>query len=236
MVEGVSAYIDQLICRDDASPQRLYACQDANSNLTAITDISGDVAERYGFDPYGTRTIMDASWGVLSASAYDWVIGHQGLMHDVESGQVYNRWRYLNPALGNWPNRDARQYADGSNLYLYLRNNPQNLDPLGQTAAAGLILTGECCEAEPGIGTVVGGVVIIGGVVIYLCSRSGSKDNVRTVTCYWYRSSTGSSTTTTATCYVDVSYAECCGPTSPGADWKLRTSPPQHRYPTTQPS
>jgi hypothetical protein len=31
-------YEDELVCRYDATPQRLYACQDANFNLTAVGD------------------------------------------------------------------------------------------------------------------------------------------------------------------------------------------------------
>src|SRR6185437_9092373 len=84
-------YVDELVCRDDATPERLYALQDANFNLTSISDTSGAVQERYLFDPYGYRTVMDASWGVIGASAFAWVYGHQGLMGDVESGLVYNR-------------------------------------------------------------------------------------------------------------------------------------------------
>jgi YD repeat-containing protein len=61
-------YVDELICRDDATPERLYACQDANYNLTAIVDTSGNVQERYLFDPYGNRTVMNASWAVISSS------------------------------------------------------------------------------------------------------------------------------------------------------------------------
>ena len=40
-------YIDELVCRDDATPRRLYACQDANFNVTSITNTSGTVQERY---------------------------------------------------------------------------------------------------------------------------------------------------------------------------------------------
>lgn len=132
MVEGGSAYIDQLICRDDATPQRLYACQDANFNLTAITDTGGSIVERYVFDPYGVRTIMNPSWGMLSVSAYDWVIGHQGLMIDTEGGLIYGRMRYMNPGLGRWVQRDPKSYVDGPNLYMAEHDNPINLlDPQG---------------------------------------------------------------------------------------------------------
>jgi RHS repeat-associated protein len=109
-------YVDELVCRDDTT-QRLYATQDANFNLTSIMNSSGGVVERYLFDPYGNRTVMNGSWGIISSSAFSWVIGHQGLLEDNESGLLYNRQRYLHPALGRFLRRDPIGYAnDGSNF------------------------------------------------------------------------------------------------------------------------
>jgi RHS repeat-associated protein len=125
-------YIDELICRDDATPQRLYAIQDANFNLTSIANTSGDVAERYLFDPYGIRTIMNAAWTVLSESVYGWPTGFQGLMHDLESGLIYNRIRYTVSLLGIFGVRDSAGYIDAPNLYQVLLGNPiANRDPSG---------------------------------------------------------------------------------------------------------
>jgi len=125
-------YVDELVCRDDATPQRLYACQDANFNLTAITDTSGSVVERYVFDPYGTRAIYSPSWTPQSTSSYSWVIAHQGLMEDTETGLVCGRNRYLQPALGRWITQDGQQYFDSVNLFEYVRSNPPlNIDPFG---------------------------------------------------------------------------------------------------------
>jgi RHS repeat-associated protein len=125
-------YIDELVCRDDSTPQRLYVCQDANFNLTSITDTSGSVAERYLFVPYGSRTIMDSSWAAISSSTFGWVVGHQGLMHEPESGSIYNRLRPNDGALSTFASRDLAQYADGPSLYLVERANPiRFLDPIG---------------------------------------------------------------------------------------------------------
>jgi RHS repeat-associated protein len=128
-------YIDELVCRDDATStpaRRLYALQDANFNLTAITDTSGTVQERYLFDPYGNRTIISPSWAVISGSAFAWVIGHQGLVHDQESGLVYNRSRYVLSSLGTFGGRDRIGYDGGLNLYGLAASNPISvLDPFG---------------------------------------------------------------------------------------------------------
>lgn len=116
-------YIDELICRDEdgssgsisgsssssssssSEPVRLYATQDANFNLTSISDTSGSVVERYLFDPYGNRTIMNSSWSIITSSDYEWVIGHQGLILNEESGLIYVRYRPLQPVLGRWMQR-----------------------------------------------------------------------------------------------------------------------------------
>jgi RHS repeat-associated protein len=130
-------YIDELVCRDDATPQRLYAMQDANFNLTSIANASGGVVERYRFDPYGSRTIMNASWGTITASTCNLSIGHQGLIQDVESGLVYNRVRYLDTAFACWLSRDVA-YLDSINLYESTLSNPVNyLDPSGMKSPQG---------------------------------------------------------------------------------------------------
>jgi hypothetical protein len=70
--------------------ERLYALSDANFNVTAIVDTSGVVQERYIYDPYGARAILDADWSVDAdnASDFGWVHGHQGLAEDPETGLV----------------------------------------------------------------------------------------------------------------------------------------------------
>jgi RHS repeat-associated protein len=127
-------YVDELICRD-ASSTRLYALQDANFNLTSITNSSGAVQERYAYFPYGQRLIFDASWGARSSSSYSWLVGHQGLRHDATTGIIDNRMRQLHPMIGRFLQRDPLGYADGMALYEYLGGGTTNAsDPLGLQA------------------------------------------------------------------------------------------------------
>jgi RHS repeat-associated protein len=129
-------YVDELVCRDDAdnaTTPRLYAMQDANFNLTAVcSNTSSGVLERYLFDPYGSRTIMNGSWVTISVSVYSWFVSYQGLTQDVESALFYNRMRYINSVLGTFLERDQSEYDDEMSLYAYLHSNPvSNTDPYG---------------------------------------------------------------------------------------------------------
>jgi RHS repeat-associated protein len=162
-------YVDELVCRDDTTPQRLYAMQDANFNLTSICNSSGGVVERYVFDPYGNRAIMNGSWGAISASAYNWSIGHQGLINDEETSLLYVRRRYFQPATGGWTQREffGSQYLDGPNLYLGYLNNPNRFsDPQGLWSLLAWAYTGDgnASDAVYDAATTGGGQAIFGGI------------------------------------------------------------------------
>jgi RHS repeat-associated protein len=133
-------YVDALILRDrdtDADgtlDERLWVVQDANFNVTAVVDDSGEVVERYIYDPFGQATVLDAEWNVRSGgSAYDWLHLHQGGRYDVTSGLYHFRFRDYSPTLGRWTSLDPLRYAAGDvNLYRTVGNNPLNsLDPSG---------------------------------------------------------------------------------------------------------
>ncbi len=128
-----------------------YPLHDANFNVLGLVDDQGDLVERYEYRPYGERQVYLSSGvndpDVLAPTqlsrrveTYGWVtqpyglneFGHQGLLHDEETGLVYNRARMLHPRLGRFMQRDPLEYIDGSNLYEYVRSNPvTSTDPLG---------------------------------------------------------------------------------------------------------
>jgi YD repeat-containing protein len=146
-------YVDELICRDDATAtpaRRLYALQDANFNLTGITDANGNTQERYLFDPYGNRAIMNAAWSTVSASAYAWAFGFQGLFLDAQSGLIYSRTRWLIPSLGSLGNRCPWGYNHRErSLYDFVNANPIRFN-------------------EPFSDPVDVGIVVVGGILLFL--------------------------------------------------------------------
>ena len=119
---GAMRYIDELVCRDDATPQRLYACQDANFNLTTITDASG-------LSSSGICLILRIQQsltirGRCSLKHYSWIMGFQGLAYNEPLGLLYNRARDLFPTFGRFSQRDPLEYTDGGNLYEYEGSYP----------------------------------------------------------------------------------------------------------------
>ena len=88
---------------------------------------------RFVYTPYGQRTVLDGTWTVGST---DFMLGHQGLTLDGESGMYYNRARYFHPTLGQFAQRDPLGYVDGGSLYQYERGDSTALvDPQGFAAS-----------------------------------------------------------------------------------------------------
>ncbi len=125
-------YIDELVCRDDPAPTRLYALQDANFNVTAITDDAGAVEERYAYDAYGLRHIFDPAWSPNGSSGFDWATAYQGLCLESSLGLYQVRIRNLAIITGTWLQRDPAGYHGVGGLYCVLAANPPTyVDPFG---------------------------------------------------------------------------------------------------------
>ncbi|QOV87556.1 RHS repeat-associated core domain-containing protein [Humisphaera borealis] len=129
-------YIDELVCRDDATPARIYACQDANFNLTALISTAGSVLQRFVYEPYGIDSVRAANWSTTT-DAYNWTVRFQSGRVDNGTGLYYFRNRDYVSTLGRWGQRDSGEYIDGCNLFAFVESNPVNMtDPEGlQTTA-----------------------------------------------------------------------------------------------------
>ena len=156
------AYIDALVLRDrdldgdgvveaaSAGDERLYALQDVNHNVTALATPAGVVLERYLYDPYGERSVLDANWAADADGQSDagFRLGYQGGLHDLAAGLVSFRFRWLDTSLGRWEKQDPAGYVDGANSYLAHVASPATLrDPSGLTPSL----------PNPGVDGAVGG-------------------------------------------------------------------------------
>lgn len=135
-------YIDSLILRDENTDpatddqcdnERIFYVADANYNVTAVVDTSGDVLERYVYTPYGEVTIYDDDWSdTRNTSDVNNTTLYTGREHDPETGLYYYRARYYHAQLGRFIGRDPIGYNGGINLYAYAFDSPlAHTDPLG---------------------------------------------------------------------------------------------------------
>jgi RHS repeat-associated protein len=117
-----------------ALPERLWAQQDANWNVTALVDTAGVPVERYAYDPFGAVSVLNPDWTPdADGSDYGWQYLFQGLRRSAESGLSDARNRWYSSTLGRWITSDPIGYAAGDpNLYGFLGNRPNDAtDPSG---------------------------------------------------------------------------------------------------------
>jgi RHS repeat-associated protein len=105
---------------------------DGNGNVTALASSAGALQASYRYDPYGRYlagggTLAGAN--VLRFSSKPWV----GFAGSATSGLYYYGYRFYDPYLQRWMNRDPLGETASVNLYSFLDN--QTLDHLD---AAGL--------------------------------------------------------------------------------------------------
>jgi len=130
-------YIDELLLYENVSAgNEYYTLRNNNYDVTTAVDNTGAVQERYDYNPYGERFVLDVDYTGDSDSQSDinLAFGHQGLYHDTATGLVYNRARMFNPTLGRFNQRDPLGYVDGMSFYEYIRSVPMILrDPTGRS-------------------------------------------------------------------------------------------------------
>lgn len=112
--------------------ERLYGLQDPKWNVTAVTETSGNVQERYGYSAYGKPTVFSSAFASRLSSVYDWETLYAAYRSDSESGVYHVRHRWLMPALGRWLSRDPASSTDARSVYAYVSSSPiRYIDPSG---------------------------------------------------------------------------------------------------------
>ncbi|MCX5673095.1 MAG: hypothetical protein NTU94_17410 [Planctomycetota bacterium] len=124
-------YVDSPVLRwrdADADPQTgdygleetLSYCNDANMNVTALVDAeTGEVVERYMYDPYGKATVYEEDWTPRqgNASAYSNEILFAGYRFDSETGLYSSGDQVYHPTLGRGLQRSAPPDVQTADLY-----------------------------------------------------------------------------------------------------------------------
>ena len=133
--------IGGLLARTDGSSTNYYHA-DGNGNITALINASGTETGRYLYDPYGNLLGL---WGAAALSPPQGALGFHGNLlglwgaaalgntyrfsskeMDLRTDVYYYGYRYYQPNLQRWPNRDPIQEAGG----IKARHNPCHLKSL----------------------------------------------------------------------------------------------------------
>jgi len=131
--------IDEPVCMIDvADNNAVYYYQfDGLGSVAGLSDVSGNLVERYTYDVFGKVTIEDPDGAWLGQSKVGNPYAFTARRYDHESGTYYYRAREYDPAIGRFMQVDPIGYGYvvnryGTNLYLYVINNPVLLiDPTG---------------------------------------------------------------------------------------------------------
>ncbi len=115
-----------LISQTTSDGLTYYYHYDGLGNTVAITNASGDTANKYAYDSFGAVVSQEET--VHNAFKY---VGRYGVM-DEGNGSLYMRARYYDSEAGRFITKDPIAPANQTNRYLYAGNNPQNwIDPSG---------------------------------------------------------------------------------------------------------
>jgi RHS repeat-associated protein len=107
---------------------------DRLGSVAALSQLNGQVVERYAYDVFGQVTVCDAGGTPRAgnASAYGNAVLFTGRWWSATTGLYHYRFRDYSPALGRFLQPDPAGTIDGMNLYAYVSNNPLNwIDPWG---------------------------------------------------------------------------------------------------------
>lgn len=112
---------------DHSSLQPALYHADAGGNITAMVNSNQAVVAKYIYDPFGH--VLGKSGPLADANLYRFSSKEE---HQ-KSGLVYYLYRYYDPLLQRWINRDPIAEEGGINVYKFNENDPINrLDAFGE--------------------------------------------------------------------------------------------------------
>lgn len=127
-----ASYIDEPVVRDGSGGLRYYH-RNQQYSVTALTNGSGTITERYAYTAYGQPTFFDGSGTVISASAENNRYTYTGREWDEELHLYHYRARMYDAVSGRFLGRDPIGYGGGTpNLFEYVGSQPTKwLDAMG---------------------------------------------------------------------------------------------------------
>ena len=121
--------VDQVFAQEDFAGNVLWDLVDHLGSVRDLVNNAGQVVNHLKYDSYGN--VLSQSNAAV-ATRY----GFTGREFDIETGLMYFRARYYDPATGRFVSEDPAAFAGGNtNLYGYVSGSPANyVDPSGNFA------------------------------------------------------------------------------------------------------
>ena len=135
---GIGGFL--ALTENSTQPASFYFHADGNGNVTALVDTNQNIVARYLFDPFGNALTANGPKAELNKYRFS------SKELQVASGLLYFGYRFYEPSVQRWPNRDPLGepgfellrggdpdlFGDGPNRYHFVGNNPVNrTDPFG---------------------------------------------------------------------------------------------------------
>ena len=104
-----------------ASSNSMYYHSDGNGNVTMLVNSWQYIVAKYLYDAFGNT--LSAAGTLAQANLYRF----SSKEAHPNSGLVYYLYRYYDPNLQRWPNKDPLEERGGINLYGFVQNEPTDL-------------------------------------------------------------------------------------------------------------
>ncbi len=128
-IGGLLARTDNAaLLTSNATNAHAYYFADGGGNITALVDGRQNVVARYRYDPFGN--LLGLAGPLAEVNLYRFSSKEQ----HAASGLYYYGFRFYDPSLQRWLNRDPIGERGGLNLHAFTHNDPINrVDQLGFT-------------------------------------------------------------------------------------------------------
>jgi len=142
MGNEIGAAIAVELRSDSVSAWSVYEpVHDQRGNIAVLLKDDGAVAESYRYDAYGNVNVYNAAGSAVinerSEIGNPWMFAAK--RRDPETGLIYFGRRYYDSASGRFITTDPAGFADGPNLYGYVKGNPMMyIDPDGRLAKSSM--------------------------------------------------------------------------------------------------
>jgi RHS repeat-associated protein len=117
-IGGLLARSDNTQMIIGSSSAHAFYHADGNGNVTMLINNSQSIVAKYLYDPFGNTLALSGS--LASANTYRF----SSKEWNDNAGLYYYLYRFYDPNLQRWPNRDPINEVGGLNLYEFIGNQP----------------------------------------------------------------------------------------------------------------